>query len=426
MVPAVRAHAIATRATAVVVLIALLAGCGSSLKSSPTADASGVPEPSAPLGSCPGTVLETLGSVLSRVYREGVASERTATAEHLIAASTPLREAVERDDASATRTAARALLRTGHLTNLLVTRDGHTLAAVGGPALAPLQGTLTGVDGTPLATYTTSVWSDSGFLDEARGVAEGLIALRASDRSVDGSFALAPGPLPNAGTLTHAHVLYQFTSFPAEAYPSGATRIYVLRPARSLTSLCGSTSQDTLVNTLSRVAHLIYAAETGPRRAEQVRRVQQNLPLLEAVAERNPVATEAAIHVLLHEHVVRMRVSATNGELLSDVGGPYVLAPVTAPLRLNGRTIGSVELSIQDDEGYLRLTRRLAGLHVLMYMDPAHPLLVKNSLGPAPGVVPASGDYTYGGNDYRVFTVHAEAFPSGPLTIRVLVPIPYS
>ncbi len=45
-----------------------------------------------------------------------------------------------------------------------------------------------------------------------------------------------------------------------------------------------------------------------------------------------------------------------------------MLAPVTAPLRQGGRTIGSFTLSIQDDEGYKRLANRLAGLDVLMYM----------------------------------------------------------
>ena len=109
-----------------------------------------------------------------------------------------------------------------------------------------------------------------------------------------------------------------------------------------------------------------------------------------------------------------------------------MLGPISAPLRLHGHTIGSFVLSIQDDEGYLRLARRLAGLDVLMYMNPDHqpaPELVKNSLGPAPGpalaTVPASGSYRYDGRRFRVFTVDAEAFPSGPLTIRVLVPLPY-
>jgi hypothetical protein len=60
-----------------------------------------------------------------------------------------------------------------------------------------------------------------------------------------------------------------------------------------------------------------------------------------------------------------------------------------------------------------------------MYMGANNARLVKNSLGPSPGNVPASGSYSYRGRPYRVFTVNAEAFPSGPLTIRVLVPLPY-
>jgi hypothetical protein len=80
-------------------------------------------------------------------------------------------------------------------------------------------------------------------------------------------------------------------------------------------------------------------------------------------------------------------------------------------------------LSIQDDEGYLRLTGRLAGLDVLMRMGPR---LVKNSLGPDPGAVPASGSYRYRGRTFRVLTIAATAFPSGLLQIQVLVPIPYT
>ena len=119
---------------------------------------------------------------------------------------------------------------------------------------------------------------------------------------------------------------------------------------------------------------------------------------------------------------MRLRVSA-GGQVLSDVGGPYVLAPVSAPLRQGGRQIGSFVLSVQDDEGYKRLAERLAGLRVLMYMGAT---LVKNSLGPSPGNPPAEGSYTYRGNRFRVFTIHAQAFPSGPLRIVALVPIPYA
>jgi hypothetical protein len=189
--------------------------------------------------------------------------------------------------------------------------------------------------------------------------------------------------------------------------------------------------QDATVNTLRRIAQRIYTAEIdGRSTSEQVRRVQRNQALLEAVARREPAAAERAIHALLNQHIVRLRASA-GGQPLADVGGPYVLGPVTAPLRLGGRTIGNLVLSIQDDEGYLRLTRRLAGLAVLMYMNlgSGPQQLVKDSLGPMPGPalasVPAGGTYRYRGRSFRVFTIHATAFPSGPLTIRVLVPIPY-
>jgi hypothetical protein len=406
---------------------ALLAGCGSDVTATPAANvATVVPAPSVP-ASCSSAVLGTLTTVLKRVYHEGVLSERTASAEYLITSSATLRAAVESGDRGAARLAVRALLKTGHLTNVLVTRGHQTLVDVGGAALAPLHGTLTGASGAPIATYTASVWADEGFLTEAGGITQGLVALREDGHSVGGSPALASGPMPDEGALTHAGVSYRYTSFPAVAYPAGALRVYLLMPVRTVAKLCGRTTQDTTVNTLERVAGLIYAAEIGRTAQIQVRRVQRNKALLEAVAHREPEAARLAIDALLNEHIVRLRVSV-GGEPLEDVGGPWVLAPVSAPLRFAGHTIGELTLSVQDDEGYLRLTRRLAGLAVLMYMNPDHEL-VKDSLGPAPGpalaAVPAGGRYVYEGRTYRVFTVHAEAFPSGPLIIRVLVPIPY-
>jgi hypothetical protein len=402
-------------------LLLPLAGCGSTMNSGSTARASGAD----PRMSCPETVLDTLGRVVRRVYREGVASERTGSARHLIAASIPLREAVQAGNASAATAAAQALVAGGHMTNLRVVQGHRILADVGGPALAPLHGKILGAHGAPIAGYVTSVWADEGFIAESDGIGEGLVALRANAHSIGGSLPLAPGPLPRTGTLTHDHVLYQYTSFAGTAYPSTPLRVYLLKPVRATAAFCGRTSEDTVVNTLSREAALIYAGEAGRRTLPQVRRVQGDAALQSAVARRDPAATKLAVEALLNQHIVRLRVSA-GGRVLADVGGPYVLAPVRATLSAGGRTIGSFVLSIQDDEGYLRLTKRLAGLSVLMYMNAAHPQLVKNSLGPEPGTVPDSGSYTYRGRRFRVFTIHAQAFPSGPLRINVLIPIPYT
>jgi hypothetical protein len=330
---------------------------------------------------------------------------------------------VERGGALAARTAARALIATGFMTNLKVMRGGRVLADLGSPdALAPLRGTLTGAGGAPIGTFVTSVWAAEGFLAETNGIAEARVALRANGRSIAGSFGLPSGGLPAQGTLTTGGVDYQYTSFPATLYPSGSLRVYLFRSIHSTAPLCGRTPEDTVVNTLSHIATLIYTGEAGGRAMVEVRRVQHDAALLRAVARRDPAATRQAITALLNQHIVRLRVSA-GGRLLSDVGGPYVLVPLNATLRLGGRTIGSFVLSIQDDEGYKRLTKRLAGLDVLMYMGST---LVKNSLGPTPGAVPASGTYHYRGRTFRVFTLHAKAFPSGPLRIVVLIPIPYA
>jgi hypothetical protein len=425
MVRLVRRHPRVVKAVALLALSGVGAGCGKALEADPAADV----KPIAASEGCPATVMKTLGSVLQRVYREGIESERTASARRMIARSAALREALERNDAAAARVAVKALLATGHMTNVMIVKHGKALVSLGGPALAPLRGQLTDAHGQPLASYVASVWADGGFRDEANGIAEGTVVLRAGPRSVGGSIELPRGPLAPSGTLIRNGTVFQYTSFPAQTYPRGGVSIYLLKPLAAVERLCGASSEDTVVNTLTRVANLIYEGETGLRTHVQIRRVQRNGALLQAVAQNDPLATAAAVKALLHQHIVRLRVSAA-GHLLSDVGGPFVLAPVTAPLRLHGQRIGSFVLSIQDDEGYLRLAKRLAGLSVLMYMEPTRPggppRLVKNSLGPSPGQVPAQGRYRYRGANFRVFTIEAKAFPSGPLHIRVLVPMPYS
>jgi hypothetical protein len=424
----VRRAGLALAALAALGALALLSGCGSSLHGADADDAHADVD-AIEHSSCASTALQALGAVATRVYREGIASERTVSARRMIESSPALREAVEHGDAAAARAAGRALIATGHMTNLRIVRGKRVLVDLGGGALAPLKGTLDDAAGKPLASYVTSVWADGGLIAEVNGIAEAQTVLRSagrpgSERDVAGATPLPAGALPAQGTLTREGVAYEFTSLPVAAYPDGAPqRVYVLRTIASTAPLCGASDEETTFNTVSRIARLIYDGEAGKRTAKQIHRVQANAPLLRAVAKRDPAATRAAIAALLHEHIVRLRVSAHDGRLLSDVGGPYVLAPVTAPLRKGGRTIGSFVMSIQDDEGYKRLANRLAGLDVLMYMGSK---LVKSTLGDSPGAIPTSGTVTRGGRSYRAYTFTAQAFPSGPLRITVLIPMPYS
>jgi hypothetical protein len=425
MAPRVGTPSIATRAAAMLALAAALAGCGGGGRadvSAHTGLGTNSSTPSTP-ASCAATVLASLARVAMHVYHEGVASERTAVAVGTITKDTALRAAVEHGDAQATRAAAQALIAAGHMTNLLVSSAGRVLADVGSPyAVAPLRGTIKSAAGAPIASFVTSVWSSEGLLAETNGITQGHTTLRTHAGDVPGSFALPPRRLPPRGTLTEAGVRFGYTSFGARLFPSGSLRVYLARTLRSTEPECGDNEQETVVKTLSREARLIYNGEGGRRALPQVHRVQSDPALLRAVASHDSSATRQAIDRLLNQHIVRLRVSA-GGRLLADVGGPFVLAPVGAPLRLGGRTIGRLVLSIQDDEGYLRLAHRLLGVNVLMYMGAQ---LVKNSLGPSPTAVPASGSYRYRGRSFRVFTFDGEAFPSGVLRIAVLIPIPYS
>jgi hypothetical protein len=407
----------------------LLAGCGSSSRDAARVKREHAETAPQKRAACPDTVLHTLGQIAKHVYGEGLHSERTRVAEKLIADSRTLREAIERNDPAAVSAAAHSMVASGRLTNLRVLRGasggeapGEVLAEAGAGAVAPLRGTIAGAGGATIARYVASVWSYEGIVAETSGIAQSYAVVRSGTQTLAGSFPLPPGRLPVKGSLRVGNKRYRYTSFAAERFPAGKVRIYLVHGAGSFAPLCGATARATQVNTLQSVARLIYAGEIGARAQTQVRRVQSDPALLRAVAARDPEAARLAIDNLLTEHIVRLRV-LVEGRLLRDVGGPYVLGPVPGTLRAGGHAIGTFVLSIQDDEGYLRLTRRLGGMDVLMYMGSQ---LVKNSLGPEPGNPPESGSYTYRGRRFEVFTLNESAFPSGPLRIRVLVPIPYS
>jgi hypothetical protein len=398
--------------------LAMLTGCaGESDKDADASPAAATPVP------CQATVLATQRSVGERIYDEGVESERTRSAYHLIGASSSLRDAVERGDAAAALQAAKALIATGHMDGLTLLRGGRVLASAGtSQALAPLTGNIVGASGSVVGQFVTSVWANRGLIAEITGVTGAGTIVRSGTLTVAGKFRLPATSLPDSGTLTLAGARRIYTSFPAAAYPDARpARVYLVRSLSTTKALCGATAEDTTVNALAQIARAIYRGEAGPRARFEVRRVQHSAPLRRAVARRDPAATRRAVVALLNQHIVRLRVSA-GGQLLADVGGPFVLAPVHAALHSGGRTTARIVLSIQDDEGYLRLARRLAGVDVLMYMGNT---LVKNSLGPAPGTIPEQGRAVYRGHRFRVFTVHAGAFPSGPLRITVLVPVPY-
>jgi hypothetical protein len=187
---------------------------------------------------------------------------------------------------------------------------------------------------------------------------------------------------------------------------------------------CAGASGDAAAHAAGVVAQRIYALEL---RSAEVRadrsQVEGSEPLLLAMASGEPAAIRSAVTALVFSgtHIVRLRVSA-HGTLLSDVGGPYVLAPVGGVLRLHGRAVGSYLLSVQDDSGFVKLEQRFVGGLVLMRREGAY--IPVEGTAPAPsGQLPASGAVSYHGSRYHVYTFDARAFPSGTLRIELLLSV---
>jgi hypothetical protein len=145
-----------------------------------------------------------------------------------------------------------------------------------------------------------------------------------------------------------------------------------------------------------------------------------------AVAHDDAAATLAAVTRIVftpHWHIVRLRVLSRSGQLLADVGGPYVIAPLTGQLTYRGAAVGSYVMSVQDDIGYEKLVTRFTHLPIELYRD-GRPLMRRHwPQSEVPPSVPADGTtLNVGGGVSQTASFIVRQFPSG--TARVVLAIP--
>jgi hypothetical protein len=186
---------------------------------------------------------------------------------------------------------------------------------------------------------------------------------------------------------------------------------------------CGAAAAHTRTQAAGFVARRIYGREvSSPEVRRDQHQVEGYTPLLSALAGGNRGAVRAAVTSLVfsHTHVVRLRISQ-GGSPLADVGGPYILAPVGGSLRLHGRTVGHYLLSVQDDSGYAKLESRYIGYPLLMRQG-SRRLPVEGTFSPGQTFIPEQGPVSWRGTAYEVFSFAAQAYPSGPLKVSMLVP----
>jgi hypothetical protein len=198
-------------------------------------------------------------------------------------------------------------------------------------------------------------------------------------------------------------------------------------PPPVATAACGTHGPEELAKTAGVVAQRIYAGELrSSETSSDKRQIESYGPLLSAVESGDHAAIGAAVHTLVysHTHIVRLRVDR-GSELVSDIGGPYILAPVTGTLRSHGRTIGHFVFSVQDDLGYVKLVARFIGVPLILRTASGQ-VPIEGLLSPGPATIPDRGPVRYHGTTYQAYSFLAGAYPSGRLRVSLLLGVTHA
>jgi hypothetical protein len=190
---------------------------------------------------------------------------------------------------------------------------------------------------------------------------------------------------------------------------------------------CAGATQSRVAGDFQTSVLAIYQGELGDAEVRtDAAHVRSSTALRSALASGNTAGVLAATTTIVyhpHWHIVRLQVSSMSGQVLADVGGPDVLAPVRGTISYRGKTVGRYVMSVQDDIGYAKLVTRFTGLPFELYGDGLP--LVGESFPTAsiPPRVPAPGSsLTIGGVRYEALVYAVKAFPSGRLAALLEVP----
>ncbi len=193
------------------------------------------------------------------------------------------------------------------------------------------------------------------------------------------------------------------------------------------TLACGTQTQGVIDDGYAASAQAIYQGElASPEVKADLGHVTSSGALARALAAGDQAAVMSATHALvyhLHWHIVRLRVLSSSGQLLADVGGPYVLAPVAGQITYKGSVVGRFLMSVQDDLGYEKLITRFTGVPIELYSG-AVPLMGRDfPAADVPSSIPPTGTaMSVGGAKSVAVTLSLLAFPSGRVSALLAVP----
>jgi hypothetical protein len=189
--------------------------------------------------------------------------------------------------------------------------------------------------------------------------------------------------------------------------------------------VAATTAPQTAIDQLTAVARRQYAAEVhGGVAIGTARRVARDPALLRTLQSGNVAATQAYVRrqfpaVWYHWHVSRMRIRE-GSSVVVETGVPFVVAPSQVTLRSSsGRTLGTLEVSVQDEIGFVRFMHRNYPVDVVVRGTGAAD--VRSSLPAATHAnLPSSGPVTIAGRRYLSRSFHETAWNGEPVTVWIL------
>jgi hypothetical protein len=179
------------------------------------------------------------------------------------------------------------------------------------------------------------------------------------------------------------------------------------------------------IDHLTAVARRRYATEVhGGVAIGTTHRVARDPALLRTLQSGNATATQAYVRrqfaaVWYHWHVSRMRIRKGSAVVV-ETGVPFVVAPSQVTLRSSsGRTLGTLEVSVQDVIGFVRFMHRNYPVDVVVRGTRAAD--VRSSLPAATHAgLPSRGPVTIAGRRYLARSFHETAWNGEPLTVWIL------
>jgi hypothetical protein len=186
-----------------------------------------------------------------------------------------------------------------------------------------------------------------------------------------------------------------------------------------------ATTRGTAIDGLTATAKRRYSIEThGGVVFGTLHRVGRDPGLRQALASGSTATLRAYVNRVFpstwyHWHVSRVRI-VKGSKILVDAGVPFVVAPAQMTLKSStGRTLGQLQVSIQDVIGYVRYMHRNYPVDVVVRgQGAAH---VRSSLPAATNAkLPSSGSVTLSGRKYQVRSFHETALGAEPVTVWIL------